>query len=127
MAGKSGVFGKAMKDFMKIEEWSGALGKGILDSNAAINSVGDASKIAGKLTSGGAMSGIPRSIHNMRKGGQGFKEAVKGAHSLAEGGLDHFAIAGSAMTAAAAGRIVSGGGLTKDSKGRSNVIGVPFI
>lgn len=43
------------------------------------------------------------------------------------GQLNYGKIAGSYIGAAAAGRVITGGGVYKDGNGNSNLIGVPFV
>lgn len=111
--------GKAVTTFLDIDDWKRALGSGeaILKSNEAIN----------PLHSGGMMSGIPRSIYNIRHANQGFVDAVKTAHTREGGGLDPVAIAGSYIGVSAGYRILSGGGVTRDAQGNPNIIGIPFV
>lgn len=59
----------------------------------------------------------------------GLWKTIKKAH-LKDGSdeaYDLVKIAGSAFTASAAGRVISGGGLYKDKNGNTNIIGIPFI
>lgn len=46
---------------------------------------------------------------------------------VAKEGYNAGKIAGSFIGAAAAGRIISGGGITRDKNGNANLIGVPFV
>lgn len=104
--------------FFKTDDWRVALNsEPILNGNKAIN----------PLHADGMMSGIPRSIYNMRHANQGFVDAVKTAHQTADGKWNPAAIAGSYIAASSAYRIMSGGGLTRDANGNPNVIGIPFV
>lgn len=71
-------------------------------------------------------SGTRETIENM-KNKDSFGKAIKKAHTKSTGGLDMKKAAGTYMTASTAGRIVTGGGLTKDKNGNTNIIGIPFI
>lgn len=77
---------------------------------------------AGDFFAGGA-----RDTMAAMKNGQGFGQALKTAHTDASGKLRYDRVAGSFMTASAAARIATGGGLYKDRNGSTNTIGVPFI
>ena len=90
-----------------------------LHSNDAINRID-------KNNPAGFLGGIPGTVINMRKG-DNFSTAIKDAHTGANGNLNHAAIAGSFITAGAAYRVASGGGVYKDQNGNTNMVGVPFI
>ena len=71
-------------------------------------------------------------------GGEGFPTAMRktfGKYSadgktLLEGdaaGWNVGKIAGSYIGAAAAGRVISGGGVYKDGRGNTNLVGIPFV
>lgn len=77
---------------------------------------------AGDFFAGGA-----RDTMAAMKNGQGFGQALKTAHTDASGKLRYDRVAGSFMTASAAARIATGGGLYKDRNGSTNIIGIPFI
>lgn len=70
--------------------------------------------------------GIRDSYNNVRSG-QGIFEAINNAHRNEDGSLNMMRAAGTFMTASAAARVASGGGLYKDRYGNPNLIGVPFI
>jgi hypothetical protein len=59
--------------------------------------------------------------------GQGIFEAIGNAHKNDDGSINWRRAAGTFMTASAAARIASGGGVYKDRYGNPNLIGVPFI
>lgn len=61
------------------------------------------------------------------KSGQSIGQSITNAHTDAFGKIRYDRVAGSFMTASAAARIATGGGLYKDRNGSSNMIGVPFI
>lgn len=69
--------------------------------------------------------GTRETIKNM-KNGDSFGKALKNAHTK-DGKIDMKRVAGTYVAASATGRIVSGGGLTKDKNGNNNIIGIPFI
>ena len=69
--------------------------------------------------------GTRETIKNM-KNGDSFGKAIKNAHTK-NGKIDMKRVAGTYVAASATGRIVSGGGLTKDKNGNNNIIGIPFI
>lgn len=78
------------------------------------------------------LGGVHGTIVNSRRkedggAGLGFMDAVKEAHTKKDGSANWGAIAGSTMTAGAAMRIASGGGVYRDSEGNTNIIGVPMI
>lgn len=76
---------------------------------------------------GNFLGGGTRETINNMKNGQKFGKAISNAHKKADGKLDMGKVAGTYMAASAAGRIATGGGLTKDKNGNTNVIGIPFI
>lgn len=69
--------------------------------------------------------GTRDTLKNMKKG-ENFRTAFSNAHKT-NGKLDMKKAAGTYMLASSAGRIVSGGGITKDKNGNNNIIGIPFI
>ncbi len=89
----------------------------VLESNKSINTAfnflyeggSDAIKTGKKILSG---DGVMNSISDVYKNEDQWRWG---------------AIAGSAVAVGAAGRIVSGGGLLKDSSGNNNIIGIPGI
>lgn len=113
-------------EFFQAGDWKQAFAKkgAILDSNKAINPLSDG---RAQFNSGGMMSGIPRTISNVRHGNMSIVDAAKIAHTREGGGLDYGAIAGSYMAASAAYRVASGGGITRDAQGNPNLIGIPFV
>lgn len=93
-----------------------------LRSNQAINSIAK-----GAIHNG---TGALETLHYMSKKGGGMKmdEALKKTFTHSDTGqLNYGKIAGSYIGASAAMRVVSGGGVTKDKNGNSNLIGVPFV
>ena len=89
----------------------------ILDGNKAING----------FRAKGMFGGAESTIRNMKNHKMGPMQALKSAHTTAEGGMNYGAVAGSYIGVSAAGRVASGGGIHRDRHGRSNMIGVPFI
>lgn len=69
--------------------------------------------------------GVRETINN-KKSGQNLKTSLKNAHST-NGKIDPTKVAGTYMAASAVSRVASGGGITKDKNGNSNLIGIPFI
>ena len=93
-----------------------------LRSNQAINSLAK-----GAINNG---TGAAEMLHYMTKkgGSMNIGDAMKKTFTHADTGqLNYGKIAGSYIGASAAMRVVSGGGITKDKNGNSNLIGVPFI
>lgn len=114
-----------MKKFTKgiYEEFSDSMKdafKGGLKSNKAINA--DPIKHAK-----GFATGLGDSIYNARHAKVGIKEAVKAAHTTADGSLSIPTIAGSYIVGTSALRLAGGGGLYKDKDGNTNLMGIPFI
>lgn len=98
--------------------------KTILESNKAINKIG-------KFVMGEADTGIRGTLGALSEG-KGIGDALKSAYGT--GGelkgikdLNWKAAAGTYVGAAAAGRILTGGGIYRDSTGNVNVPVVPFI
>ena len=56
-----------------------------------------------------------------------FGAAIKDAHKGADGKLSTTKMAGTFIGASAVGRVATGGGITKDKNGNTNLIGIPFI
>lgn len=98
----------------------------------------------GKGTANFLGGGVKNTIRNMgeAKGKQSFGTALKNAHMspvrdaagkiIKENGkvkmnYDAKKIAGTAIGVSMAGRVVTGGGLYKDSNGNFNIPGLPFI
>lgn len=71
--------------------------------------------------------GVRDTFNNMNKKDMKFGEALKTAHRTPDGKLNMKRVAGTYVTASAVGRVASGGGITKDKNGNSNLIGIPFI
>lgn len=59
--------------------------------------------------------------------GQGIFEAIGNAHKNNDGSINWRRATGTFVTASAAARVATGGGLYKDRYGNPNLIGVPFI
>lgn len=93
-----------------------------LRSNKAINKI---SKVAKGIV-GNSTTGIAGTLNSVSKG-QGWGEALKGAHTLADGAINWKAVGGTYMGAAVALRAAGGGGMYRDRTGRVNVPGVPFV
>lgn len=91
-----------------------------LRSNQAINSIAK-----GAINNGTGAFEVAYRVMGPQK--QGFKQAMKDTFTHKDGTLNYGKIAGSYIGASAAMRVVSGGGVTKDKNGNSNLIGVPFI
>ena len=70
--------------------------------------------------------GVTDSYKGIRDGGP-FWDTIKAAHTNDDGSLRWGRIAGSYMAASTAGRVISGGGLTRDRNGNPNFPGIPFI
>lgn len=105
------------------------------------------SEFIGKSVKGEAINGMPKAINAIGNNGFGVAEAINRmvnkesfgqamSHTFGkagssgrsfENGYDVVKIAGSYIGASAAGRVISGGGLTRDSKGNPNIIGIPFV
>ena len=99
--------------------------KKILRSNQPINSIG-------KFIMGESDSGIRGVLSNLSKGADDMTlgKAISNAYHVGEGEarkLNYKAIAGTYIGAAAAGRVITGGGLYRNSSGNADVAGVPFI
>lgn len=106
----------------------GTLGKASLHSNEGVNKIfGDrAGSVVGAYGAPRFMGGAHATYKNL-EGGHGLIDSVKAAHMTSAGKVNYGAIAGTYMGVSAAGRIVGGGGLHRDSRGNKNVIGVPFF
>ena len=114
---------KKIGSFLEVDDWAQAFAKkgNILEANKAINPIENGWHV------GGMMSGVPRTISNIRHADMKFTDAIKQAHKMDGGGYDPLAIAGSYIGVSAAYRIASGGGLTRDAEGNPNIIGIPFV
>ena len=91
-----------------------------LRSNQAINSIAK-----GAINNGTGAFEVAYRVMGPQK--QGFNKALKETFTHKDGTLNYGKIAGSYIGTSAAMRVVSGGGVTKDKNGNSNLIGVPFI
>lgn len=61
-------------------------------------------------------------------GGEWIKQGAKKAYTMNDGkNLNMTNILGTAAIGAVAARTVSGGGITKDSNGNTNIVALPFI
>jgi len=117
MAGQD-IAGKVLKglnSFVDNAQWNG---KSILRSNEAINKVG-------KFVMGESDTGIRGALGGLAKG-EGFTDAVKGAYMNGDK-VNWKAVGGTYVGAAAAGRVLTGGGVYRDSTGNVNVPVVPFM
>lgn len=65
--------------------------------------------------------------YNNYRSGMGVMESIAKAHKNEDGSINMMKAAGTFVTASAAARVASGGGLYKDRYGNPNLIGVPFI
>lgn len=65
-------------------------------------------------------------IKNYKAGETNVLKAFNEANKT-NGKYDMKKVAGSYVAATSAGRVISGGGITKDRNGNSNLIGIPFI
>ena len=65
--------------------------------------------------------------YNNYQSGMGIVDSIAKAHQNADGSVNMMRAAGTFVTASAAARVASGGGLYKDRYGNPNLIGVPFI
>ena len=103
--------------------WKKAIkGEKVLHSNSAISKVA-----AGALNNG---LGGAEVAYRILKNPDGREPVIKSAFedTFKKGGqYDYGKIAGSYIGVSAAARIASGGGVTKDQHGNTNLIGVPFI
>ena len=110
------------EDFIK----KGVAGKDINGFDKAINAIGNnvfggAEYVGNVLKSGEFGSSFGKTFGRLVE-----DETGKMVRS-AEKGLDYGKIAGSYMGVAAAGRVVSGGGLYRDKNGNTDIIGIPFV
>lgn len=87
------------------------LSKGAKASNAAYKTGKTAGDLLGSVKAGHMMSKV------VEEGGKQVTKQV----------ADYGAIAGSYIAASAVGRVATGGGLTRDRNGNSNIIGIPFV
>lgn len=75
---------------------------------------------------GNFLGGGIRDTHANMKKGQKFGEALSNAHKT-DGKLSGKKVLGTYMAGSAVARVATGGGLTKDKNGNTNIIGIPFI
>jgi hypothetical protein len=99
-------------------------GRQILESNKAINPITNFTggiEAASRILGG---EGISNSLVKTFA-----KNAVEKDGKLVadEAGYNYGKIAGSYLGVAAAGRVLTGGGIYKDGNGNTNLIGVPFV
>lgn len=106
---------KGMDKFVEAAQWNG---ESILRSNEPINKIGKF--IMGETDTG--IRGVLKGVNS----GKGFKTSVKDAYTTKDG-LNLKAIAGTYVGASLAGRVVTGGGMYRDSTGNMNAPGIPFI
>lgn len=104
-----------MNNFVNATQWNG---DAILKSNEPIKKIG-------KFIMGETDTGIRGTLGAMSKG-ESFGAAVKSAHTTKDG-LNYKAIAGTYVGASLAGRVATGGGIYRDSTGKVNAPGIPFI
>lgn len=83
-------------------------------------------KVGNAVMNNTMTTGITRTIHNM-DGGMQFKQALRQAHTGANGQISKRKVAGTMATVGIAGRVATGGGLYRDRYGNVNIPGVPFI
>lgn len=107
--------GKETAQFVK----NAVKGQKFNGTNKAINKIAAG---VGNNAFGGA-----EAIYRMTQNGGKFGKALNETFRNEAGNLMYGKIAGSYIGAAAAGRVITGGGLTKDGQGRPNLIGVPFV
>ena len=92
-------------------------------SNKAINAIANNGfggvEAIGRMLSG---EGIGQSV--VRTFG---KDVTQEGEKFVANGWDAGKIAGSYMGVAAAGRVLTGGGLYKDGNGSTNLVGIPFV
>ena len=115
---------KKVGKMVDVDKISKEAAEKILESNKAINAATDSVSIAK-----GWLSGIRGSYQNIKAGIDPI-DAIKLGHMKKVGDTLKYspgAIAGSYLTAATGARILSGGGLYKDSKGETDIIGMPFF
>lgn len=70
--------------------------------------------------------GIRETYKNMTEKEMSLGKAIKQGHTV-DGKISAKRIAGTYVTASAVGRVATGGGITKDRNGNTNLIGIPFI
>lgn len=99
------------------DAWRMVSGDTILHSNKAINAI---PKVFDNFAGAGQFIGVGAKTGN-------WKQAGEKVFKKADGSLNAGKIAGSFIGASAAARVATGGGLTRDRNGNSNVIGIPFI
>ena len=118
---------KAAKELYENFVKKAANGETISGFNKAINAIGNNAfggvEFANKVLSSGKITESLGSTFG-KLGKEGAK--VVGKRSF-ENGADIGKIAGSYIGVAAAGRVLSGGGVYRDANGQANLVGVPFI
>jgi hypothetical protein len=85
--------------------------------NAIVNNGFGGMEMVGRFLGGEGAKSIERT----------FAKAGEDGVRSASNGWDAGKIAGSYLGVSAAGRVLSGGGVYKDSNGNTNLIGVPFV
>lgn len=102
-----------------------------LKSNEAINKIG--SNMGGAFEVGAKMLGKDKmglqeaALRTFAKNGDELFDSAGKRLKDVPAELNYGKIAGSYIGASAAARVVTGGGLTRDKNGNTNIIGVPFI
>lgn len=98
----------------------------VLDSSKAIGSGATAEHVRNAR---GLLGTVAKSTKTVEQGGTAgnVKEALKQSFSTAEGNVDWGTVAGSYLGVTAGARVLSGGGVYKDSNGNTNLISVPFV
>ena len=121
MASNVDLLKKAGKIFTDVIDDIGniKIGESQLRSNKAIN------PIAKFIFGSDANVGMRGFMKNLGEG-EAIKEAAKKAYTNGNK-INYGAIAGTYVGVTTAGRILSGGGIYRDSSGNQNLIGVPFI
>ncbi len=111
---------------INMEEMNASLNKIIKDMNADnakfVEQFNDVKGKAKDTFLGGAID-----TYQGYKNGQGIVDSFVNAHKNEDGSLNIRRAAGTFMTASAAARVASGGGIYKDRYGNPNLIGLPFI
>lgn len=96
-------------------------------SNLAVETIGDAAKKAW----GWSTRGVKNSWDEIANNKKGIIQGIKDGHKIGDAAISQGEkaglIAGSFITVGAAGRILSGGGVTRDGQGNPNIIGLPFV
>lgn len=120
--------GKILKGMDGLVDNISFKGEPILHSNKAINTIG-------KFMMGETNTGIRGTLRGLSHG-QDLGTAVKSAYThrtkdakgvLQPRSINWGAVAGTYVGASVAGRVITGGGLYRDSTGNVNIPGIPFI